>query len=64
MTITEIKRRYTKIKRIGEGVWGLWLRVDQQSFRIISHSATKSEVMFFREMLAIALKKIIKGCKA
>jgi hypothetical protein len=62
MTITQIKRRYTKIKRCG-GEWRIWLRVDQQSFRL-SASGTKSEVEWWREMLAIALKKMIEGGKA
>jgi hypothetical protein len=62
MTITQIKRRYTKIKRLG-GDWYCWLRVDQQSFRLAA-SGTKSEVEWWREMLVIALKKIIEGGKA
>ena len=60
MTITQIKRRYTKMKRCGGGDWYFWLRVDNQSFRLAA-SGTKSEIEWWREMLAIALKKIIEG---
>ena len=63
MTITQIKRRYTWIRRRG-GDWYCWLRVDQQSFRVAANG-TKSEVEWWRDMLAIALKKIIEqGGKA
>jgi hypothetical protein len=62
MTITQIKRRYTKIKRLG-GNWYCWLRVDQQSFRMVV-CGTKAEIEWWRYMLAIALKRMIEGGEA
>jgi hypothetical protein len=59
MTIAQIKRRHTKIKRCG-GDWYCWLRVDQQSFRL-EVCGTKAEVEWHRDMLAIALKRMIEG---
>jgi hypothetical protein len=65
MTITQIKRRYTKIKKRG-GDWYCWLRVDQQSFRLAANGGgAKSDIEWFRNQLANALKKIIEqGGKA
>jgi hypothetical protein len=63
MTITKIKRRYTQIKKRGGGMYWLWLRVDNQSFRLAA-IGTKSEIEWWRDMLAIALKKMIEGGKA
>ena len=58
MTITQIKRRYTKIKKCG-GDWYCCLRVDQQSF-LLAYGDTKGGADWFRDQLAIALKKIIE----
>ena len=63
MTITQIKRRYTKIKRCG-GDWYCWLRVDQQSFRLEYAPDTRAEAEHCRDMLAIALKRMIERNKA
>ena len=59
MTITQIKRRYTKIKRC-YGLRRVCLRVDQQSFRLANAPDTRAEAEHCRDMLAIALKKIIE----
>ena len=59
MTIAQIKRRYTSIKRC-DGVWRVWLRVDQQSFRLAA-GGTKAEIEWWRDMLATALKRMIEG---
>ena len=61
MTIAQIKRRYTKIKRCG-GERRVWLRVDHQSFRM-AVGGTKAEIEWWRDMLAIALKRMIEGGK-
>jgi hypothetical protein len=63
MTINQIKRRYTIIKRC-DGLWRVWLRVDQQSFRLEYAPDTMYEAEHCREMLAIALKRMIEGTKA
>jgi len=62
MTTTQITRRYTQIKRLG-GLWHCWLRVDQQSFRL-AVAGTKEEIEWRRDMLAIALKRMIERNKA
>ncbi len=62
MTIAQIKRRYTQSKRLG-GDWYCWLRVDHQSF-CLSICGTKAEIEWWRDMLAIALKRMIEGAKA
>jgi hypothetical protein len=59
MTITQIKRRHTKMKRCG-GAWHLWLRVDQQSF-LLAFNGTKAEAEWCQDQLAIALKRMIEG---
>ena len=59
MTITQIKRRYTKSKRRG-GEWRIWLRVDHQSFRL-AVGGTKADVEWWRDMLAIALQRLEGG---
>ena len=58
MTVAQIKRRYTKAKRRG-GEWRVWLRVDQQSFRLEYKPDTRAEAEHCRDMLAIALKRMI-----
>ncbi len=63
MTTTQIKRRYTKIKRC-DGAWHVWLRVDQQSFRLEYAADTRVEATWYREQLAIAIKRLIEGDKA
>jgi hypothetical protein len=63
MTITQIKRRHTKIKRC-DGAWRVWLRVDQQSFRLEYAPDTRAEAEHHRDMLAIALNRMIEGDKA
>jgi hypothetical protein len=60
MTITQIKRKYTKTKRCG-GERRVWLRVDQQSFRLAYAPDTRAEAEHCRDMLAIALKRMIEG---
>ena len=62
VTLAQIKRRYTKIKRCG-GVWHIWLDVNQQSF-LFAFNGTKAEVEWWRDMLAIALRRMIEGGKA
>jgi hypothetical protein len=59
MTTAQIKRRYTHVKRLG-GDWYCWLRVDHQSFRL-AVCGTKAEVEWWREMLVIALHRMIEG---
>jgi len=63
MTTTQIKRRYTEIKRRG-GECRVWLRVDRQSFRLEYKPDTRAEAEHCREQLATALKRMIEGCKA
>ena len=63
MTIAQIKRRHTKIKHI-TGAWIIWLRVDQQSFRLEYAPDTRAEAEHCRDMLAIALKRMIERNKA
>ena len=60
MTTTQIKRRYTNIKRC-DGAWRVWLRVDQQSFRLEYAADTRVEAEHYRDMLAIALQRMIEG---
>jgi hypothetical protein len=62
MTIAQIKRRYTKIKRC-DGAWRVWLRVDQQSLRLDYAPDTRAEAEHFRDMLAIALRRLLEGGK-
>ena len=63
MTCTQIKRRYTIIKRRA-GAWRVGLRVDQQSFRLDYEPDTRAEAEHCRDMLAIALKRMIERNKA
>ncbi len=63
MTIAQIKRRHTIIKRC-DGLWRVWLRVDQQSFRLEYAPDTRAEAEHYRDMLAIALHRMIEGGKA
>ena len=60
MTINQIKRRYTIIK-LCDGLWRVWLRVDQQSFRLEYAPDTRWEANWCREQLATALKRMIEG---
>jgi hypothetical protein len=60
MTTAQIKRRYTKTKRCG-GERRVWLRVDQQSFRLEYKPDTRAEAEHCRDMLAIALHRMIEG---
>jgi hypothetical protein len=60
MTIMQIKRRYSQIKRC-DGKWRVWLRVDQQSFRLEYAPDTRAEAEHHRDMLTIALKRMIEG---
>jgi hypothetical protein len=63
MTIAQIKRRYTIIKRRG-GERRVWLRVDQQSFRLEYSADTRAEANWHCDQLAIALQRMIDGGKA
>ena len=62
MTINQIKRRYTIIRRC-DGLWRVWLRVDQQSFLLYYKPDTRAEAEHYRDMLAIALKRLIERNK-
>jgi hypothetical protein len=60
MTTAQIFCRYTKVKKFGDK-WHVWLRVDQQSFRLEYSADTRAEANWCREQLAIALQRMIEG---
>jgi hypothetical protein len=58
VTKAEIKRRYTRIAKVGDK-WHCDLSVGCQSFSICERDL-KAEANWFAEMLAIAIQTVIK----
>ena len=58
MTISEVKRKYTKLEKMTDG-WCLYLQIDHQGFLIIE-ATSKKQANWWAEMLAIALKRLIE----
>ena len=63
MTTAQIFHRYTR-STCCDGTWRVWLRVNQQSFRLEYAAGTKAEANWCRDQLAIALKRMIDEGKA
>lgn len=57
MTPTQIKRKYTRLGKYGNR-YSTYLRIDHQEFTIADHT-TKRRAEWFREMLVIALHRLL-----
>lgn len=54
----ELKKKYTRAVRY-DGKWTVYMQIDHQGFTVV-HDTTKSRCDWHRDMLAIALDRLIK----
>lgn len=53
-----IKKKYTRVVKMGDK-WNTYLQIDHQGFRVVDQTS-KKRAMWFANMLAIALDRMIK----
>ena len=58
MNLNEIRRRYTRIVKIGER-WNCYLKIDHQEFRVVEQ-ATYRQAHRYGKMLSVALERMLK----
>lgn len=53
-----MRKKYTRTLWVDHGVYGLFLQIEVQGFRVGGDFCTKNEAEWTRDMLAIALARI------
>ena len=59
--VRRIRRRYVRVVKMGSQ-WNTYLQVDHQGFAVVEQT-TKRRAMWFGDMLAVALDRLMKSNK-